>query len=105
VVASFIKITGPFIIRILVIALQIAETPIPIIINLFGEEDFPIINKIDIRAINENTKVNTGIYNIDVVNELFLESIKIVKNTNAPTDPPLTTPNISGDAKSFLTTP
>ncbi len=86
-------------------ALAIAETPIPIIINLFVEEDFPFISKIHIKAINENIKVNIGIYNIDVVNELFLGSIKIVKNTNAPTEPPLTTPNISGDAKSFLTTP
>ena len=35
-------------------------------------------------------------------NELLLGSKKIVRNTNAPTDPPFTTPIRLGDAKGFL---
>ncbi len=49
--------------------------------------------------------MNIGIYNIDVVKELLLGLVKIVKNTNAPTAPPFDIPNISGDANGFLPLP
>ena len=61
------KTIGPFIIKILVNALNIAETPTPIIINFFVDVDFPQIKKIITTAKKENIKVNIGIYNIDVV--------------------------------------
>jgi len=99
------KTIGPFIIKILVNALNIAETPTPIIINFFVDVDFPQIKKIITTAKKENIKVNIGIYNIDVVKELLLGLVKIVKNTNAPTAPPFDIPNISGDANGFFTTP
>ena len=65
------KTIGPFIIKILVNALNIAETPTPIIINFFVDVDFPQIKKIITTAKKENIKVNIGIYNIDVVKEKF----------------------------------